>query len=152
MSDGSLSQEEIDALLQGIPSFDSKSAAAKKAPPASQIKDEFESIPRKIQNEYVKNLETLTGVSVTLKGIEVAEADSESILTKLPDEVVYFNASFSGFETRKILFSKAALENSSAAISKAIEFEISWLKYKGNNQERIKKLQKRLDLSTVQKI
>ena len=60
--------------------------------------------------------------------------------------------SFSGFETRKILFSKAALENSSAAISKAIEFEISWLKYKGNNQERIKKLQKRLNLSTVQKI
>ena len=104
MSDGSLSQEEIDALLQGIPSFDSKSAAAKKAPPASQIKDEFESIPRKIQNEYVKNLETLTGVSVTLKGIEVAEVDSESILTKLPDEVVYFNSSFSGFEKNSHLY------------------------------------------------
>ena len=61
--DGSLCQEEIDALLQGVPSFDSKPAAAKKAPAASQIKDEFE------QGDYVKNIETLTGVSVTLNVI-----------------------------------------------------------------------------------
>ncbi len=111
MSDGSLSQEEIDALLQGVPSFGNRQSETKKAPaaePADGLKESFSEIPRKLQSAYVPALETLTGVSVVVKNIQIDEVNEETILTKLPDEVVYFNSSFSGFDRNShvYLFSK----------------------------------------------
>lgn len=111
MSDGSLSQEEIDALLQGVPSFGGKQPESKKSPAAeadSRLKNSFAAIPEKIKDTYAANLETLTSVPVSVKNMQIDEVNAESILTKLPDEVVYFNASFSGCEKNShvYLFSK----------------------------------------------
>lgn len=108
MSDGSLSQEEIDALLQSVPSFGSGSKPAEVPKAAGgandALKAEFSKIPQKIQTSYASSLETLTGVSVTVKNLQIEEVNAETVLAKLPDEVVFFNASFAGAPANSHLY------------------------------------------------
>lgn len=106
MSDGSLSQAEIDALLQGVPEFGSKSTENKEegGAVASGVKDSFASIPPKFHDDYVKNLEMLTGVPVEVKSVELDEVNNVSILSKVPEEVVCFEATYSGFNRHTHLY------------------------------------------------
>jgi flagellar motor switch protein FliN/FliY len=106
MSDGALSQDEIDALLAGVDSSSmsggSSPAATATAAPASAgfyfDRAALEGFYSSTTNALSANLAALTGASVTLSGPQVASFGRDSFLTQLPDMVTVITANFtSGF-------------------------------------------------------
>jgi flagellar motor switch protein FliN/FliY len=89
MSDGALSQDEIDALLAGV---DSSSLGLGSSGGGSSSVSNGES---KVLQDLLEgtipilssNFSMLTGVSVTLSGPQVESTDRDSFLSKLPDTV-----------------------------------------------------------------
>ncbi len=108
MSDGALSQDEIDALLAGV---DSSSGgghgghgahAATMAPPAASASafdvDSLEKFFSSTTGALSSNLAALTGTTVTLVGPEVQATTRDNMLTLLPGMVTVVNTNFtSGF-------------------------------------------------------
>lgn len=95
MSDGSLSQDEIDALLQGGgsgmdagPAQASPSAGSDKTAP-------FSGIINGITEQIASNLTNLVGKNVTI-GMPLVEAvDRDALLASLPDEVIEIRLDYS---------------------------------------------------------
>jgi flagellar motor switch protein FliN/FliY len=103
MSDGALSQDEIDALLAGVGSSDGgghSQAATMTAPSAAAdfdvgaLKGFFSSITDALSS----NLSALTGAAVTLSPPQASSSDRDGFLTQLPDMVTVISANYnSGF-------------------------------------------------------
>ncbi|MGI9256824.1 MAG: flagellar motor switch protein FliN [Salinispira sp.] len=89
MSDGSLSQEEIDALLQGAGGVE---VAEPAPPPPSDLSDsqfqEFSSIVRGATEEMSASLALLLGKSVTLGQPQIDQVNGEMIAANLGDEIL----------------------------------------------------------------
>ncbi len=89
MSDGSLSQEEIDALLQGAGGVE---VAEPVPPPPSDLSDsqfqEFSSIVRGVTEEMSASLALLLGKSVTLGQPQIDQVNGEMIAANLGDEIL----------------------------------------------------------------
>jgi len=106
MSDGALSQDEIDALLSGVDSSSSShgsqggAPAATMAPPTAAAfdVDSLEKFFSSTTGALSANLAALTGTTVTLVGPEVAATSRDNMLTLLPGMVTVVNTNFtSGF-------------------------------------------------------
>jgi len=103
MSDGALSQDEIDALLSGVDSSSSSHSsapAATMAPPAAAAfdVDSLEKFFSSTTGALSSNLAALTGTTVTLVGPEVQATSRDNMLTLLPGMVTVVNTNFtSGF-------------------------------------------------------
>ena len=91
MSDGSLSQDEIDALLQGGGGFDlgggDSGSGSGGGLSGNQLKD-FTSLIRNNASAQSANLGGIIGKSVTIGTPEVEEISREDFLSSAPDEVV----------------------------------------------------------------
>ena len=105
MSDGALSQDEIDALLAGVDSAGlgaggSISSAATMAAPVSAGGNEEE---RRVMQDFLSenisamssNLSMMTGATVTLKTPNVTYTSRDAMLGQLPDTVTVVKADFS---------------------------------------------------------
>ena len=101
MSDGALSQDEIDALLAGVDSSSlggSAPAATATAGGSDADRAALEKFFSSTISPLSSNLSTLTGVSVTLKSPQVVFAGRDNFLSQLPDTVTVITANFtSGF-------------------------------------------------------
>jgi flagellar motor switch protein FliN/FliY len=103
MSDGALSQDEIDALLAGVDSSSGggSSAAVAAAPSSANVNYDRGALERFFSSTtgaLSSNLSALTGASVTLSGPQVASFGRDSFLTQLPDMVTVIAANYtSGF-------------------------------------------------------
>jgi flagellar motor switch protein FliN/FliY len=103
MSDGALSQDEIDALLAGVDSSGLGSPTPAPAAPAAAGGSEDER--RALQNflssavdAESSNLAMMTGAAVSLKAPQVNFTNRESLLAQFPDMVTVVKADFnSGF-------------------------------------------------------
>jgi flagellar motor switch protein FliN/FliY len=103
MSDGALSQDEIDALLAGVDSSamgGGHTQAVTMAAPAAvdydigALKGFFSSTTDALSS----NLSALTGASVTLSPPQASSLDRDGFLTQLPDMVTVISANYtSGF-------------------------------------------------------
>ncbi|MCL2441081.1 MAG: flagellar motor switch protein FliN [Treponema sp.] len=104
MSDGALSQDEIDALLSGVDSSSMSgmggASATMTAPAGGAAFDRgaLEKFFASTTNALSANLAALTGASVTLVGPQVDSQSRDSFLGQLPDMVTAINANYtSGF-------------------------------------------------------
>ncbi|MDR1565659.1 MAG: flagellar motor switch protein FliN [Treponema sp.] len=100
MSDGALSQDEIDALLAGV---DSGSAGSPTPAPAAASGAETD---RKALQDFLSsnldaessNIAMITASSAAFKGLQVSFTNREAMLGQLPDTVTVVKADFnSGF-------------------------------------------------------
>ena len=105
MSDGALSQDEIDALLSGA-GVDSAPAGggsptATAAPPSAGSSFDCATLEKffsSVTGALSSNLSALTGTSVTLVGPEVDTSSRDNLLQVLPSMVTVINANYtSGF-------------------------------------------------------
>jgi flagellar motor switch protein FliN/FliY len=103
MSDGALSQDEIDALLAGVDSSSGgggapAATATMAGASAAFDTDALERFFSSTCSALSGNLAALTGASVTLDGGQVAAENRDSFITKLPDMVTVVTANYtSGF-------------------------------------------------------
>ena len=107
MSDGALSQDEIDALLSGVdsslggssPGNGAATATAAVAPgPGGFDCASLEKFFSSITGALSSNLSALTGASVTLIGPEVNSSTRDNFLMQLPNMVTFIAANYtSGF-------------------------------------------------------
>ncbi|MDR1900295.1 MAG: flagellar motor switch protein FliN [Treponema sp.] len=102
MSDGALSQDEIDALLAGVDSSALGGPAPQMAAPTAVAQGASEEERRALQNflsstvdAQSSNLSMMTGGTVSLKGPQVLFCPRENFLTQLPDTVTVVKADFS---------------------------------------------------------
>ena len=104
MSDGSLSQDEIDALLAGVDSSaisgggSSAATATVSKPSPSYDTGALESFFSSTTGSLSSNLSALTGVNVSLGGPQVSTFGRDNFLPQLPDMVTVITANYtSGF-------------------------------------------------------
>jgi flagellar motor switch protein FliN/FliY len=104
MSDGALSQDEIDALLAGVDSSGLGSPTPAPAAPAAGAggsEDERRALQGFLSSAIdaeSSNLSMMTGATVSLKGPQVSFTNRESLLAQFPDMVTVVKADFnSGF-------------------------------------------------------
>ncbi|MDR1868571.1 MAG: flagellar motor switch protein FliN [Treponema sp.] len=103
MSDGALSQDEIDALLAGVDSSSmnggSPAATATAAPSAANFDSAaLEKFFSSTTNALSANLSALTGASVSMVGPEVDAQSRDNFLAVLPSMVTVVTANYtSGF-------------------------------------------------------
>ena len=103
MSDGALSQDEIDALLAGVDSTGmgsspSPSPAATMAAPAGASEDDrraFEEFLSSNIGAESSNLSMMTGATVALKGPQVSFTGRDAILGQFPDMITVVKADYS---------------------------------------------------------
>ncbi|MBN1649370.1 MAG: flagellar motor switch protein FliN [Spirochaetales bacterium] len=92
MSDGSLSQDEIDALLQGGGTGMAGMSAS--TPAGSEKTGPFSKIVNGITGQMSSNLTNLVGKNVQIGRPVVEATDRDGILGSLPDEVVEIKLDF----------------------------------------------------------
>jgi len=105
MSDGALSQDEIDALLAGVDSSSmsglGSAPAATMTAPASGPSFDLAALGQffgSTTNALSANLAALTGASVTLVGPQTNSSSRDNFLGQLPDMVTVISANYtSGF-------------------------------------------------------
>ena len=106
MSDGALSQDEIDALLAGVDSSAmsgsssgmSAAPSAVASPAAGFDTSALERFFASTTGALSANLSTLTGASVTLTGPDASAKDRDSFLAQLPAMVTVISVNYtSGF-------------------------------------------------------
>ena len=107
MSDGALSQDEIDALLSGVDSSSlaglsggHSAPAATMAPPAHVNFDSnaLQTFFASTTNALSANLSALTGATVALTGPQVNAFNRDTFISQLPDMVTAITANYtSGF-------------------------------------------------------
>ncbi|MCL2879944.1 MAG: flagellar motor switch protein FliN [Treponema sp.] len=106
MSDGALSQDEIDALLAGVDSSSLGGMGAAPAMAATAVTSGGSDADRQAMQNFLastvdaqsSNLSMMTGSTVTLKAPQVVFTGRDNLLTQLPDTVTAVKASFtSGF-------------------------------------------------------
>ncbi|MDR1930615.1 MAG: flagellar motor switch protein FliN [Treponema sp.] len=128
MSDGALSQDEIDALLSGVDSSSPGSAA-----PAAPAGGASEEVRRALQSflstttdAQSSNLSMMTGRDVAFQGPNVAPMTREELLQQLPDMVTAVKADFnSGFPgEHSFLFSEETAKAVAALMNKEENIEL----------------------------
>jgi flagellar motor switch protein FliN/FliY len=99
MSDGALSQDEIDALLAGV---DSSGLGGPSPAPAAPAAGGSEDERRTLQNflsstieAQSSNISMMTGSTASLSGPQVAFSGRDNFLAQLPDTVTVVKADFS---------------------------------------------------------
>jgi flagellar motor switch protein FliN/FliY len=104
MSDGALSQDEIDALLAGVDSGAMGNPTAAPAAPAAvaggseEERKALQSFLSSAIDAESSNLSMMTGAAVSLKGPQVSFTNREALLAQFPDMVTVVKADFnSGF-------------------------------------------------------
>lgn len=126
MSDGALSQDEIDALLAGV---DSSSFGAPTAPSPSSAADEAgplrDFLASTVQAQS-SNLSMMTGAKVGLQAPQVEKVNRESFLQKLPDMVTAVKADFtSGFPGEHVfIFSEDVAKRIASLMNKEENIEL----------------------------
>jgi len=126
MSDGALSQDEIDALLAGV---DSSSFGAPTAPSPSSAADEVgplrDFLASTVQAQS-SNLSMMTGAKVGLQAPQVEKVNRESFLQKLPDMVTAVKADFtSGFPGEHVfIFSEDVAKRIASLMNKEENIEL----------------------------
>ncbi len=96
MSDGAISQSEIDALLSGV-DLGGISAGGDSSP-SSAGKPNTEALGKfavDLKDKLAHNVGTMTGSEVSVNGPTVESVDRDSFLAKLPDDVVAVMADYS---------------------------------------------------------
>jgi flagellar motor switch protein FliN/FliY len=97
MSDGALSQAEIDALLAGVDSSGGADTATMDLP--SEVSEEarkaLESFFSSTVDAQSSNLSMMTSGTVSMKGPEASFTDRETLLGQLPDMITVVKADFS---------------------------------------------------------
>ena len=106
MSDGSLSQDEIDALLQGGGGFDfgSEASAAPSGGLSPDQQSEFASVLNTAVSSQASNLSGIVGKSVTIGKPEVELTNRDGFLATAPDEMVVTRIDFSDGITGEHLY------------------------------------------------
>ena len=132
MSDGALSQDEIDALLAGV---DSSNLGVGMAPAAAMMSSSSNSDnDKKTLQDFLastvdaqaSNLSMMTGSSVTIKGLQSGYYNQDSFLTQLPDQVTLVKADFnSGFPGEHIyIMPESTAKNIAGLINKEDNIEL----------------------------
>ncbi len=95
MSDGSLSQDEIDALLQGTDTIEmDTSAGAASSPLSDAEKAALQEMLRGVTESQGSNLSILTGKTVTIGDPAVKVRAAQEILSGQPEDVVDVRVDF----------------------------------------------------------
>jgi flagellar motor switch protein FliN/FliY len=125
MSDGALSQDEIDALLAGVDSqaLGSPSPAPAAAAPGGGAEDERKAIQGFLAatvDAQSSNLSMMTGKDVSFRGPNVVPMGRDDLLQQLPDMVTAVKADFnSGFPgEHSFLFSEDTAKAIAALMNK----------------------------------
>ncbi len=101
MSDGSLSQDEIDALLQGGGGFDLGEAPPEQSPaPQAGLSDEeratFAAVLGELAATLASSLGGLVGTTVSMEPPSVELVTDGSFVASLPDKIVQTEVAFTG--------------------------------------------------------
>ncbi len=106
MSDGALSQEEIDSLLAGLDGGPAPGGAGPAAAPQAaarsgssvppQVAQAFKAILESAIGTQSQNLSMITGLPVTLGSPVVEGANRDGLLRDLPEEVLAIGVTFEG--------------------------------------------------------
>jgi flagellar motor switch protein FliN/FliY len=100
MSDGALSQDEIDALLAGVPSGSGGGSGGGAAPSggggADAVSKTLETLLADTVDNQSSNLSTMTGATVSMKAPQVSSVNREDFLQQLPDMVTAIKSDFNG--------------------------------------------------------
>ncbi len=96
MSDGSLSQDEIDALLQGTDTIEMEatSGAATASGLTDELRDTFQNLLRELVESQSSNLSMLTGKTVRIDAPTTEVVTREQLSADLPDELVEVKIDF----------------------------------------------------------
>ena len=131
MSDGALSQDEIDALLAGVDSAGLGGGPATVAAPAAPKGSETD---RKALQDFLastvdaqaSNLSMMTGSTVSIRGPNTGFANQETFLPQLPDQVTVVRADFtSGFPGNHLyLMPEATAKSIAGLINKEENIEL----------------------------
>jgi flagellar motor switch protein FliN/FliY len=95
MSEGYLSQDEIDALLQGTESIGDAAQFAAGAPLSDKEKNEFKSLIQGTVESQSSNLSMLSGKAVILGAPNVEVRSKQQFIGELPGELVEVKVDFS---------------------------------------------------------
>jgi flagellar motor switch protein FliN/FliY len=135
MSDGALSQDEIDALLSGVDSSALSGlgggSAAAVASPAVSAGGSFdtaalENFFSSVTGALSANLAALTGTTVSLVGPEVASSSRDNLLTLIPGMVTVVNTNFtSGFPGEHcFIFSEESAKAIASLMTKETDIQL----------------------------
>ena len=129
MSDGALSQNEIDALLAGVDSIGLVSGA----PASAAVSGGSEADKKALQDflastvdAQASNLSMMTGSTVSIKGPQASYSDQDNFLTQLPDMITAVKADYnSGFPGEHVyLMPEAAAKSIAGLINKEDNIEL----------------------------
>ena len=96
MSDGAISQDEIDALLAGVDMGGLSSSGSSAPSPEVHIDPSvFGTITANLASKLEQNLATMTGVSVSAGTPVVELVDRDKVLARIPEVVVSVTSDFS---------------------------------------------------------
>jgi flagellar motor switch protein FliN/FliY len=122
MSDGALSQDEIDALLTGVEASGAGSGTAVSAPEGGSDaeRQELQSFLASTVEAQSSTLSMMTGSAVSIKGPEAFFTNRDAFLAQLPDTVTVVNAKFtSGFPGEHLyILPEAAAKNIAGLMTK----------------------------------
>jgi len=125
MSDGALSQDEIDALLAGVDSSGMGSPSANMSQPVMAAPVSSSEDDRRAFQEFLtgnisaesSNLSMMTGATVSLKAPQVSFTNREVFLNQLPEMVTVVKADFSsGFPGEHIFIMPESTARSIASL------------------------------------
>ncbi|MDR3248695.1 MAG: flagellar motor switch protein FliN [Treponema sp.] len=115
MSDGALSQDEIDALLTGVDSSGTTTAVAGGASDADR--QALQGFLASTVDAQSSTLSMMTGSTISIKGPETSLSDRDTFLSQLPDTVTVINAKFtSGFPGEHLYLLPEAVAKSIAGL------------------------------------
>jgi flagellar motor switch protein FliN/FliY len=125
MSDGALSQAEIDALLAGVDSSSPGGGSSGGGNGGAESKA-LQGYLSGTVGAQSSNLSTMTGAAVSLKGPEVGSFNRDSLMERLPDMVTAVKADFSaGFPGEHIfLFPEDTAKAIAALMNKEENIEL----------------------------
>ena len=96
MSDGVISQDEIDALLSGVPMDGLNASGQVSAAPNVSIDTEtLTKFATDIKDSFAENLKQMTGAAVEAGTPSVESASRDQLLAKLPEMVIATQADYS---------------------------------------------------------
>jgi flagellar motor switch protein FliN/FliY len=127
MSDGALSQDEIDALLAGVDSGGGSGAPAATAPNGSEgDRKTLESFLASTVDAQASNLSMMTGSTVSIKSPKATFVNQDTLLALLPDKVTVIKADFnSGFPGDHLyVMPEAAAKSIAGLINKEENIEL----------------------------
>ncbi|MBN1242553.1 MAG: flagellar motor switch protein FliN [Spirochaetales bacterium] len=96
MSDGSLSQEEIDSLLSGLDSGGPAPAAKSSAPGPSREVQAWREILEGTLEGQSQNIAMMTGADARVSGVKVELLSRDAFLQSTPQEVLSYRVDFTG--------------------------------------------------------